>query len=75
MKEWQIWDIIRHLQNERTEPSVEVNIFDYNNDLYGEVLYVEWHKFVREEEKFNGVQELVNHIENDEKCIRSYFCS
>ncbi len=59
--------------NEKTEPSVEVNIFDYNNDIYGEVLYVEWHKFIREEEKFNGVQELINHIENDEKCVRSYF--
>ncbi|SDQ59610.1 riboflavin biosynthesis protein RibF [Virgibacillus salinus] len=61
--------------DDRVEPSVEVNIFDYNNDLYGEELHVEWHKFIREEEKFNSVEELVNYIDNDEKCIRNYFCS
>src|SRR5699024_1938370 len=27
---------------------IEVNIFDYNNDLYGETLQIEWHKFIRD---------------------------
>ena len=55
------------------EPSIEVNIFDYNHDLYGELLKVEWHKFIREEKKFNGIDELVNQIKQDEEAIRAYF--
>lgn len=54
-------------------PSLEINIFDYNNDLYGEELKVEWCKFIRNERKFNGVEELVNQIKEDEKQIRHYF--
>lgn len=54
-------------------PSIEVNIFDYNNDLYGEELKIEWCKFIRDEKKFNGVEELVEQIKSDEKEIRSYF--
>ena len=55
------------------DPSVEVHIFDYNNDLYGEELKVEWHEFIREEKKFNSVDELVKQIENDEIVIREFF--
>lgn len=54
-------------------PTIEVNIFDYNNDLYGEELKVEWCKFIREEKKFNGVHELVDQIKSDEKEIREFF--
>ncbi|WP_404459280.1 riboflavin biosynthesis protein RibF [Oceanobacillus kapialis] len=55
------------------EPVLEVNIFDYNNDLYGEELRVEWHSFIREEKKFTGVEALVNEIAADENKVRRYF--
>lgn len=55
------------------EPSAEVNIFDYNNDLYGEELIMEWHKFIRDEEKFDQIDELIEQIEDDERVIRRYF--
>lgn len=55
------------------EPVLEVNIFDYNNDLYGEELLVEWHSFIREEKKFTGVEALVNEIAADENKVRRYF--
>lgn len=55
------------------EPTVEVYLFDYANDIYGEELVIQWKKFIREEQKFNGVDELVNQLVNDEKQIRSYF--
>lgn len=58
-----------------TIPIIEVNIFDYNNDLYGEELKIEWCKFIRDEKKFSGVEELVNQIKNDEKQIKNYFYS
>src|SRR5699024_2176854 len=56
-----------------SQPRIEVNIFDYNNDLYGEELQIEWHAFIRDEEKFDQVDQLVKQIENDEKKIRHYF--
>lgn len=56
-----------------TVPSVEVNIFDYNNDLYGEELKIEWCKFIRDEQKFNSVEDLVSQIKEDEVQIRNYF--
>lgn len=55
------------------QPRVEVNIFDYNNDLYGEELQIEWCKFIRDEEKFDQVDRLIKQIENDEEVIRDYF--
>ncbi|WP_163971263.1 bifunctional riboflavin kinase/FAD synthetase [Oceanobacillus halotolerans] len=55
------------------EPIVEVHIFDVTHNLYGEELKVFWYKFIRNEEKFSGVDELVEEITNDEKIIRQYF--
>jgi riboflavin kinase / FMN adenylyltransferase len=57
------------------EPVLEVNIFDYNNDLYEEELRVQWYTFIREEKKFSGVEELVSEIAEDEKKVRKYFNS
>lgn len=57
----------------KTEPILEVNIFDYSNDLYGEELQIEWHKYIRDEEKFDDVKELIDQIALDEKEIRGYF--
>lgn len=53
--------------------SVEVNIFDYNNDLYGEELQMEWHAFIRDEEKFESADALIAQLARDEENIRSYF--
>lgn len=58
---------------DRKDLSVEVNIFDYSNDLYGEELQIEWHKYVREEVKFDSAEALIAQIELDEKNIRDYF--
>lgn len=56
-----------------SEPVLEVNIFDYNNDLYGEELLVEWHHYLRDELKFNDIEALVERIGLDEKEIRRFF--
>jgi len=58
---------------DRQDLSIEVNIFDYNNDLYGEELQVEWYKFMRTEEKFTSADALITQMELDEKNIRAYF--
>ncbi|QKY69067.1 bifunctional riboflavin kinase/FAD synthetase [Lentibacillus sp. CBA3610] len=58
---------------DRDEPIIEVNIFDYNNDLYGEELVLEWHQYIRDEIKFDSASKLVKQIEEDEERIRDYF--
>lgn len=54
-------------------PSIEANIFDFEGDLYGEELIVEWHQFIRDEKKFAGVESLVDQIKEDEITIREFF--
>ena len=57
----------------RSEPKVEVNIFDFNEDIYDETITIEWHEFIREEKKFSGVEEIVAQLKADERTIRNYF--
>ncbi|MBY7143625.1 bifunctional riboflavin kinase/FAD synthetase [Virgibacillus sp. NKC19-3] len=58
---------------DRKDLSVEVHIFDYDNNLYGETLQIEWHKYIRDEEKFDGAATLINQMATDEKNIRAFF--
>ncbi|GGC97310.1 bifunctional riboflavin kinase/FAD synthetase [Pontibacillus salipaludis] len=53
--------------------SVEINLFDFEADLYGEELTVEWHAFIRDEVKFNGVDHLIDQLQKDEAEIRNFF--
>ncbi len=57
----------------RDSLSLEVYIFDYNNDLYGEELQLQWFRFIRDEQKFTTVDGLIKQMKNDEAVIRNYF--
>lgn len=57
----------------RSEPKVEVNIFDFIEDIYDETITIEWHEFIREEKKFSGIEEIVAQLKDDETTIRNYF--
>lgn len=37
---------------------IEVNLFDFNEDIYGKILQVHIHDYLRGEAKFNGLEEL-----------------
>lgn len=50
-----------------TEPTLEVNYFNFDKDIYGEVLSVEFLEFLRDEHKFPSIDELLIQIENDKK--------
>lgn len=54
-------------------PSVEVYILDFNEMIYGETLTVYWHTFIRPEQKFNGIDEIITQLQTDEKNVRQYF--
>lgn len=43
----------------------EVHIFDFNSDIYGELITVEIISFIRKEVKFSSIDELKNQIEID----------
>lgn len=51
--------------------TIEVNILDFNEDIYGEQLYVEFIAYIRGEEKFSGLEELKTRIAQDERDIRA----
>jgi riboflavin kinase/FMN adenylyltransferase len=44
---------------------VEVNIFDFDREIYGETLKVYVKKYLREEVKFNNLDDLVKQIDQD----------
>ena len=47
----------------------ETNIFDFDSDIYGHTIKVVFLKFIREEKKFPGIDELISALKNDEmKC-------
>ncbi len=55
------------------EPSIETYIFDFDGDLYGDVLRVRFLYRIRDERKFNGIDELKAQIEKDTRRARNYF--
>ena len=52
------------------EISVEVNIFDFDDDLYNQSLTVEFIDFIRGDEKFDNVQELIDSIHRDKENVK-----
>ncbi|MEO0190908.1 MAG: bifunctional riboflavin kinase/FAD synthetase [candidate division WOR-3 bacterium] len=57
------------------ELSIEVHLLDFNEDIYGRELTVEFLKKIREEVKFESVQELKRQIEKDIQVARTLFDS
>jgi len=53
--------------------SVEVHLFDFNKDIYGSEVVIEWHLYLRKEQKFAGIDELVVQIEKDKQNSLAYF--
>lgn len=52
--------------------TIEVNIFDFNRDLYNKNIRIEFLKFIRDEIKFDNAEELQNQLINDrENCIKN----
>lgn len=54
------------------KPSIEVHIFDFDQDIYGQEVQVEWYKFIRKEQRFNGIDELVKQIQIDKDTSIEY---
>ncbi|WP_175989058.1 bifunctional riboflavin kinase/FAD synthetase [Bacillus sp. Marseille-Q1617] len=53
--------------------SIEVHLFNFHSSIYGEEVYVEWFNRIRDEQKFSGIEELINQIQKDKETAISYF--
>ena len=51
--------------SEDTTISLEVHIFDFNDDIYGADMSVYFKKFIRDEIKFSNIDELIQQISRD----------
>lgn len=66
---------IRPTIGESLENRIEIHIFDFNEDLYGHELEVEVLKKVRNERKFDSIDQLANQIAEDVLFARNFFIS
>ena len=51
---------------------LEVNLFDFNQDIYGKELTVEFLTFIRDEKKFNNFSLLSEQIKKDIQLVKAY---
>ncbi|TPR17447.1 riboflavin biosynthesis protein RibF [Apilactobacillus timberlakei] len=53
--------------------TVEINILDFDHNIYGENVSIDWLYRIRGEVKFDGVDNLINQLSMDEKFTRKFF--
>ena len=60
-----------------SDPSftVEVNIFDFQEDIYDKIITIHFLKRTRDELKFNNLDELIDQMNQDEKETRKILSS
>lgn len=52
---------------------IEVNIFDFNDDIYDQNIKVNFLQYIRGDKKLNGLEELKMALKQDETDCREYF--
>ena len=58
------------VENAPAKPYVEMHIFDFNQDIYGRLLEVEFIEYIRADAKYDSVDELVRQIAIDVEYAR-----
>jgi len=53
-----------------TDPLLEVHLFDYDGDLYGQYLDVDFIARLRDEQKFESIEDLVEQMHRDAAAAR-----
>jgi len=64
---------VRPTFENQAEPSIETYLFDFDGDLYGDVLRVRFLHRILDERKFSGIDELKSQIEKDSRRALNYF--
>ncbi|WP_409022459.1 riboflavin biosynthesis protein RibF [Dellaglioa sp. P0083] len=55
------------------ELTVEINLFDFNEMIYGQIVTVQWLAYLRSEVKFEGIPGLITQLNKDKKNTNTYF--
>ena len=58
---------------EGKEITVEVNILDFDKDIYEENITVKFRKFLHEEIKFESLEKLIERLEEDRKLTEAFY--
>ena len=51
----------------------EINIFDFDQEIYGRSVKIRWHHYLRGEIRFDFADQLVEQLRQDEKDSKEYF--
>lgn len=60
-------------KDDKTTIRIEVNIFEFNKDIYGKSIHVYWKNYMRDEVKFTSVEALIEQLAEDERQTRQIF--
>jgi len=52
--------------------TIEVHLFNFDRNIYGEEVYVDWYHHIRNERKFDGIDSLKQQINIDKKTAISF---
>lgn len=55
--------------------TLEVNLFNFDNDIYGKEVQVRFFNRIRDEKKFDGKEELIKQLEQDEQQAKEMLSS
>ncbi|MBC8145451.1 MAG: bifunctional riboflavin kinase/FAD synthetase [bacterium] len=61
---------VRPTFTDGSERTLEVNLFDFDQDIYDQVVTVEFLRFIREERKFNDADEFLAQLDIDRTACR-----
>jgi len=64
---------IRPTVKQDGKPTLEVHVFDFDRQIYGQHVRVDFYHKLREERKFAGLDELIEAIGNDVAQAKQYF--
>ena len=52
--------------------TVEINLLDFNQNIYGEIVRVNWLSYIRDEIKFETPEQLISQLDEDNQTTRKY---
>lgn len=55
------------------KPTIEVHLLSFDEQIYDQHVTVRWHRMIRSEKKFSGIEELVGQISKDKEEALAYF--
>ena len=59
--------------NDEKQIYIESNLFDFDQDIYGETITIAWYKYLRNELKFASLDGLVAQLKQDRINAEAYF--